>query len=108
MTARPVITTARAAEPVVTITDRLAISAPAMKTQMPMTRIFLRPNWSPSVPKVSMLAAKVSAYAPTTHCSADTPARSSVWMPASATLTIVMSRNVRNKTRQSVASAAER
>jgi putative copper export protein len=55
-----------------------------------------------------MVAAKVSAYAPTTHCSEDTPAASSVWIPASATLTIVMSRNVRKRTRQSVARAAER
>src|SRR6266568_631457 len=108
ITARPAITIARAGVPEVMITESPDISAPAMKMPMPASMTFLRPNWSPIVPKISMVLAKVSAYAPTTHCSDETPAFSCVWIPASATLTIVMSRKVRNKTRHSVASAAER
>src|SRR5579862_7600237 len=59
--------------------------------------IFLRPNLSPSIPQASMRLANVSAYAPTTHCSAETPPCRSCWMLASATLTTVLSRKVRNK-----------
>src|ERR1700751_3237973 len=44
-----------------------------------------------------MKLANVSAYAPTTHCSAETPPCRSCWMLASATLTTVLSRKVRNK-----------
>src|SRR6516162_10172776 len=58
--------------------------------------IFLRPNLSPSILKVSMKLANVRAYAPTTHCSAETPPCRSDWMLASATLTTVLSRKVRN------------
>src|SRR5215471_16189153 len=60
--------------------------------------IFLRPNLSPSIPKTSMKLANVRAYAPTTHCSAETPPCRSDWMLASATLTTVLSRKVRNST----------
>src|SRR5882757_1438884 len=58
--------------------------------------IFLRPNLSPSIPQASIKLANVRAYAPTTHCSAETPPCSSDWMLASATLTTVLSRKVRN------------
>src|SRR5437879_1845233 len=58
--------------------------------------IFLRPNLSPSIPQASMKLANVRAYAPTTHCSAETPPCRSDWMLASATLTTVLSRKVRN------------
>src|SRR6266481_2407069 len=60
--------------------------------------IFLRPNLSPIIPKASMKLANVRAYAPTTHCSAETPPCRSDWMLASATLTTVLSRKVRNST----------
>src|SRR5205807_1364188 len=60
--------------------------------------IFLRPNLSPSIPQASMKLANVRAYAPTTHCSAETPPCRSDWMLASATLTTVLSRKVRNST----------
>src|ERR1700750_440031 len=60
--------------------------------------IFLRPNLSPSIPKASIKLANVRAYAPTTHCSAETPPCRSDWMLASATLTTVLSRKVRNST----------
>src|SRR6201992_2387879 len=59
--------------------------------------IFLRPNLSPSIPKASIKLANVRAYAPTTHCSAETPPCRSCWILASATLTTVLSRKVRNK-----------
>src|SRR5260370_24545481 len=59
--------------------------------------IFLRPNLSPTIPPASMRLATVRAYAPTTHCSAETPPCRSDWMLASATLTTVLSRKVRNK-----------
>src|SRR3984893_6237262 len=58
--------------------------------------IFLRPNLSPSIPQASMKLANVRAYAPPTHCSAETPPCRSDWILASATLTTVLSRNVRN------------
>src|SRR5437868_13277554 len=58
--------------------------------------IFLRPNLSPSIPQASIKLANVRAYAPTTHCSAETPPCRSDWMLASATLTTVLSRKVRN------------
>src|ERR1700749_2328719 len=60
--------------------------------------IFLRPNLSPSTPNASIKLANVRAYAPTTHCSAETPPCRSDWMLASATLTTVLSRKVRNST----------
>src|SRR3984893_12529548 len=60
--------------------------------------IFLRPNLSPSIPQASIKLANVRAYAPTTHCSAETPPCRSDWMLASATLTTVLSRKVRNST----------
>src|SRR5579859_2083368 len=60
--------------------------------------IFLRPNLSPIIPQASMKLANVRAYAPTTHCSAETPPCRSDWMLASATLTTVLSRKVRNST----------
>src|SRR5579859_1837973 len=59
--------------------------------------IFLRPNLSPIIPQASMRLANVRAYAPTTHCSAETPPCRSDWMLASATLTTVLSRKVRNR-----------
>src|SRR4029077_14208378 len=64
----------------------------------PASMIFLRPNLSPSIPKASIKLANVRAYAPTTHCSAETPPCRSDWMLASATLTTVLSRKVRNST----------
>src|SRR6516164_537935 len=70
--------------------------------------IFLRPNLSPSIPQGSMKLANVSAYAPTTHCSAETPPCSSDWMLASATLTTVLSRKVRNSSVHRQASARGR
>src|SRR5215469_15891466 len=72
--------------------------------------IFLRPNLSPIIPKASMKLANVRAYAPTTHCSAETPPCRSDWMLASATLTTVLSRKVRNSTvhRQARARARRR
>src|SRR2546430_17561119 len=60
--------------------------------------ICLRPNLSPSIPQASIKLANVRAYAPTTHCSAETPPCRSDWMLASATLTTVLSRKVRNST----------
>src|SRR5215469_11144506 len=69
---------------------------------------FLRPNLSPSIPKVSMKLANVRAYAPTTHCSAETPPCRSDWILASATLTTVLSRKVRNSTVHSEARARGR
>src|SRR5215469_11393477 len=70
--------------------------------------IFLRPNLSPIIPKASMKLANVRAYAPTTHCSAETPPCRSDWMLASATLTTVLSRNVRNSSVHREARARER
>ena len=49
-----------------------------------------------------------TAYALTTHCSAVTPACSVDWTLPSATLTTVLSRNVRNSTTMSTASATAR
>src|ERR1700741_1072186 len=59
--------------------------------------IFLRPNLSPSIPKASIKLANVRAYAPTTHCSAETPPCRAAWMLASAPRT-ALSRKVRNST----------
>src|SRR5258708_5879613 len=70
--------------------------------------IFLRPNLSPIIPKASMKLANVRAYAPTTHCSAETPPCRSDWMLARATLTTVLSRKGRNSTVHSQARARRR
>ena len=54
-----------------------------------------------------MMLAKVSAYAPTTHCRPVTPAFRLVCTSPSATLTTVLSRKVRNSSVHSVASASD-
>ena len=81
---------------------------PPQKITMPITMTRLRPNSSPTIPKPSMAPANVSAYAPTTHCSDETPACNCCWMLPSATLTTVLSRNVRNKMTHNTARARER
>ena len=47
---------------------------PAQNTPVPVSMTFLRPSSSPIIPQASMMLAKVSAYAPTTHCRSATPA----------------------------------
>ncbi len=79
---------------------------PAQKIATPMSITRLRPNSSPTMPKASMAPAKVSASALTTHCRKVTPACRSPCTLPSATLTIVLSRKVRNSTIISAASAA--
>ena len=81
---------------------------PAQKMPTPISMTRLRPNSSPTMPKASMAPANVSAYALTTHCSALTPACSSACTLPSATLTIVLSRKVRNSTRVSTPRASPR
>src|SRR5437588_4099742 len=88
--------TARAAISIPMPGAAAASAAPAQYTPAPASMIFLRPNLSPSIPQASMKLANVRAYAPTTHCSAETPPCRSDWMLASATLTTVLSRKVRN------------
>ena len=79
---------------------------PAQNTPAPVSMTFLRPSSSPIIPQASMMLAKVSAYAPTTHCRSDTPARRLACTSPSATLTTVLSRNVKNSSVHSVASAS--
>ncbi len=78
---------------------------PATNTATPPSIIRLRPRRSPKVPAPSMRLANTRAYPLTTHCSCDTPACIVDWMSARATLTIVVSRNVRNRTALMVARA---
>ena len=66
---------------------------------------FLRPNSSPTMPKASIALANVSAYAPTIHCRASTPACRSACTLPSPTLTIVLSRKVRKSSVHKMASA---
>ena len=100
------------------ITARAAISTPmfgasaprtepAQKMPTPVSITRLRPNSSATMPNASMAPAKVSAYALTTHCSAVTPACRSVCTLPRATLTTVLSRNVRNSTVHSTPRASE-
>src|SRR6202044_652141 len=79
---------------------------PAQNTPTPASITFLRPSSSPIIPQASMRLANVSAYAPTTHCRSVTSAFRLVWMSPSATLTTVLSRNVRNSSVHSVARAS--
>src|SRR3954471_998402 len=59
---------------------------------------------STSEPLVSSKAARVSAYASTTHCRSAKDACSDVWMSGNATFTIVMSSNNMNVPRQTATS----
>jgi len=101
MTARPAIST-----------PALGASAhriePAQNTPAPPSMTFLRPNSSPTIPKASIALANVSAYAPTIHCRASTPACRSACTLPSPTLTIVLSRNVRKSSVHRTASATGR
>src|SRR5580700_6287122 len=81
---------------------------PPQKMTMPISMTRLRPNSSPTMPKASIAPANVSAYAPTTHCSDETPACRSPWMLPRATLTMVLSRKVKNRTTHSTARAMGR
>src|SRR5690349_11035926 len=98
LAAAPSPMTDRAAMSIPMLGATAASAAPAQYTPAPASMIFLRPNLSPSIPKASIKLANVRAYAPTTHCSAETPPCRSDGMLASATLTTVLSRKVRNST----------
>ena len=80
---------------------------PAQNTPTPVSMTFLRPSSSPIMPQASMMLAKVSAYAPTTHCRPVTPAFRLVCTSPSATLTTVLSRKVKNSSVHSTASASD-
>src|SRR5215469_11261440 len=108
LAAAPSPITARPAIRIAMLGASADIVAPAQYTPAPASITFLRPNSSPTMPNPSIRAAKVSAYAPTTHCSDDTPACRSDLMLASATLTTVLSRKVRNSSVHKVASASGR
>ncbi len=103
---RPI--TARPAISIPVLGASAASTDPAQKITAPISMTRLRPNSSPTMPKASMVPAKVSAYALTTHCRAVTPACSSAWTLPSATLTTVLSRKVRNRMVHSTASASAR
>jgi hypothetical protein len=98
ITARPAIST-------LTSGASAHSSAPPQNTPAPASMTRLRPSSSPIIPQASMMLAKASAYALTTHCSDETPAPSSVCTLPRATATIVLSRNVRNSSVHSAASA---
>ena len=85
------------------LTASAPISEPMQKTTTPPSITFLRPNKSPSVPAVSMKAANTRAYASTTHWSWLTPAWRLDCTAAKVTLTMVLSRKVRNSTTNKVA-----
>src|SRR5260370_37004371 len=106
--AAPKHMTARAAISTPTFGASADSTEPAQKIVTPMIMTRLRPNSSPTMPKASIAPAKVSAYAPTTHCSEVTPACNWLCTLPRTMLTIVLSRNVRNRTRQSTARASER
>jgi hypothetical protein len=96
---------ARPAISVSALGARAHSTEPAQNTPAPASMTFLRPSSSPIMPQASMMLANVSAYAPTTHCSWVTPACKLDWMAPSATLTTVLSRNVRNRSVHSAVSA---
>jgi hypothetical protein len=81
---------------------------PAAKIPRPPSISRLRPNRSDNDPASNIKLAKVSAYPLTTHCNCVTPAWSVDCTLASATLTTVISKNVRNKTAQTATSARRR
>src|SRR4051812_6633053 len=81
---------------------------PRQKIAMPATMTHLRPNRSARAPAVSIRLANTSEYALTTHCSGMTPAPRSYWMLPSATLTMVVSRKVRNRMARTVARVVAR
>src|SRR5215469_17738682 len=81
---------------------------PAQKIPAPISMTFLRPNSSLTMPNASIAAANVSAYALITHCSELTPAFSPTCTAPRPTLTIVLSRNVRNRIVHSTPSATAR
>ena len=105
LAAAPRPMTARAAISTPVSGARAASTEPAQKMPTPASMTFLRPNSSATMPKASMAPANVSAYALTTHCSAETPACSSAWTLPRATLTTVLSRKVRNRIVHSTVSA---
>ena len=67
---------------------------------------FLAPTRSAVDPAVSMIAARASVYASTTHCSPASEPPISRWMAGSATFTIVTSSWITKKPRQTEMSAA--
>src|ERR1700728_1577881 len=96
----------RPAMSTLTLGATAAIKEPVQNTATPPSMILLRPKRSPKVPNVSMRLAKTSAEPLTTHCTPITPVCRSLWTLASTTLTIVVSKNVRNSTNDKVARAA--
>ena len=78
---------------------RAATTDPAQNTATPPNMTFLRPNRSLSVPKVNIRLAKTSAYPLTTHWSWLTPVWKADCTSASTTVTMVLSRKVRKRTR---------
>ncbi len=76
----------------------------AVKIARPIRYSRRRPYLSARLPAVSRNAARVSAYASTTHCRSEKLAFSARWMSGSATFTIVMSSSSMNVPRQTATS----
>jgi len=79
---------------------------PRAKATSPRVKTFRAPTRSAVEPAVSMIAARASVYASTTHCSPASEPPISRWMAGSATFTIVTSSWITKKPRQTEMSAA--
>src|ERR1022692_2861160 len=76
---------------------------PTQKIATPTSITFLRPKLSLSEPLINIRLAKVSAYAPTTHCRSDTLSCNADWTLANTALMTVLSRNVKKRMESSAA-----
>ncbi len=84
-----------------TISQSGVVAAPqkaeaSVNSAIPLRKTRLRPSRSPSEPALSIMHARVSAYASTTHCRSVKEVFRSLSISGSATLTTVMSRSSMN------------
>src|SRR5579875_1197230 len=106
LAAAPMPITARPAMRTWTLGASADRTEPAQNVAAPASMTSFLPTSSPIIPHASMRLAKVSAYAPTTHCSSAGLAPRLVYTLPRATLTMVLSRNVRNSSVHRMASAS--
>ena len=98
--------TARAATRTPSAGAAAQAAEPRAKAASPRVKTFLAPTRSAVDPAVSMIEARASVYASTTHCSPASEPPISRWMAGNATFTIVTSSWITKKPRQTEMSAA--
>ena len=108
ISAAPSPITARAPTSWLTPPEKAAAPDATPKITRPMVSAPLRPNRSPSAPKVRRKPANTSVYESTTHCSPVMLVPRSFWRVGSATLTMVLSITITRRLTQSTARVSHR